>query len=213
MLVTPQGVSQQSDAPPVHRFADREGRFVLSLGTEFFAIETRHYVDIDELVGHLTLGLGLVDELYEPPEINRAGLRFTNELRFPAESLLSDVRSAINPALLGMTASDALGDAVRSVRAVYLLGADDGSSVQILAGLHADAGTTVEPNDALPDDDRDKKNPFYLIDIDAFDDRPASFAVSTAEAQVRHFNDLIRTAFSWAAVEGFRRAELGQVDL
>lgn len=212
VVVTPKGIAQPAEGPPVHRFGDREGRLALALAPNFFSIETRQYLKIDDLVEELTRGLEIIKELYDPPEITRVGLRFINELRLPQDRLEAELQEAVNSQLLGVLTDDSLASLLADGRSVSRFAMPSGPTVQLMNGLHRDGGTTVARMPALPDE-RDLRKPFFLVDIDVYEETPVSFDPAAAGELVRSYNDMVRTVFSWAVPEEYRREKLGQEDL
>ncbi len=209
-LITPQGVQEQAVAAAQHRFDDSEGTFTATLSTDFVALETRGYADIDDFVSRVVALATAVEEHYAPAEIQRVGLRFINELRLPGAHPSTELREAIAPALLGAVGSNELIDAVVGAQQILELAGDD-SRMLVRHGLHRQ-GTTVDllleqtkPNPQL-------SQPFYLMDIDAFAERNVSYSVDGIETILREFNDDVRSFFAWGVCEDYRRNTLGQTD-
>jgi uncharacterized protein (TIGR04255 family) len=152
-----------------------------------------------------------VQEHYAPAEIQRIGLRFINELRLGAGDPTAEMREAISPTLLGATGADELVAAIASAQQILELSGDD-SRMLVRHGLHLQGGTTVDPLGQLQSPDPRQTLPFYLMDIDAFAERPVRYSVDGIEETLREFNDDVRSFFGWAVREEYRRGTLGQID-
>jgi uncharacterized protein (TIGR04255 family) len=211
LLLTPDGVQQQAAAATQHRFDDSDGIFTAILSPEFVALETNQYSDVDDFVGRVIALAQAVAEHYAPGEIQRVGLRFVNELRFAAPDVKTEMRQAITPILLGAAGSEELLDAVAGAQQILEL-AGDGSRMLVRHGLHPDGGTTVNPLILQNQPRPELAQPFYLLDIDSYDERPVRYSVEGIEAALRGFNDDIRSFFAWSVREEYRRTKLGQVD-
>src|ERR1039458_2183983 len=166
-LITPQGVVQQDTGAQNYRFIDQEHGVMLVLGTDFVAIETRSYVEIEDIVTRMTEAVELTARLYQPPQRSRVGLRFTNEFRFESTDLSSRVRAAFTPAILGPAGTDELASATEGTQSVLRLRSSAGNLLQVLHGLNPQGGTTVPPIAAWPVPSIPQE-PFYLLDLDAY---------------------------------------------
>lgn len=210
LLITPQGVTQQDTGAKNYRFIDRQSGVMLVLGTDFVAIETRDYAEIDDVAGRIREAVAIVSRLYEPATRLRLGLRFTNEFRFDSADLATQVRDAFNPLLLGPTGTHELAAAIEQTQSVVRFRLADGAALQMIHGLNPQGGTTVPPiPGAAPSPG--KQNPFYLLDFDAFSEQPVSLNSDAVAEQVLDFNDQIRTLFSWATKADYRRTVLGEI--
>ena len=207
LLITPDGVSQQPQQQPIYRFTGAEDEVMLVLGTNFVAIEARRYTRIEELEERITEGVSLVGELYEPPQINRVGLRFINEFRFAAGDLPEALVGAFNPSLLGLAAAPELRGSIAESHAATRFSSDIGSLL-VQHGLKPE-GTTVMPVPGTKPPST-AADPFYLLDVDAFTDQSFRFDVDVVRDRIREFNDRGRAFFAWAVTEDYRRRVLGE---
>lgn len=211
MLITPEGVQQQAAGAAQHRFDDSDAVFTAILSSEFVALETNQYSDIDDFVGRVVALAKAVEEHYAPGEIQRVGLRFINELRLTAPDPKIEMREAITPTLLGAPGSDELIEPIAGAQQVLELAGDD-SRMLVRHGLHPQGGTTVDQLLMQKQPSTELSQPFYLLDIDAYTDRDVRYSVVGIEATLREFNDDIRSLFAWAVDEDYRRAKLEQKD-
>jgi uncharacterized protein (TIGR04255 family) len=213
-VISPQGVQVQESGPPLHRFHGANG-FSATLGTDFVALETESYGDFDEFAERVANLAIVVAELFEPPEMPRTGLRFINELRLSSQTALADARAIINPSLLGPLAEPLLDGALGSSEQVLNLVSTSGTMI-VRHGLRLEGGTTVVPSGPPTPEtshDPDLVRPFYLLDLDSFDETTVSFDPDVARERVLAFNDDNRSFFAWAVAERYRREELGQEDM
>jgi uncharacterized protein (TIGR04255 family) len=211
IVVTPAGVAQQPGGGALYRFQDTTGAFTAVLSTDFIALETSGYVDIDDFASRVTSLSAVVAEHYAPAEIQRVGLRFINELRLGSTDPKAEMLAAIAPALLGPIGTAELAPATVSMQQVFSL---QGEAMNALVrhGLNPEGGTTI---DLAPGQvpGADYAEPFYLLDIDVFADSPTPFSVEGIDARVRDFNENGRAVFAWAVREEYRRNKLGQVEV
>jgi uncharacterized protein (TIGR04255 family) len=212
LVVTPEGVQQQAAAAAQHRFDDSEGIFTAILSPDFVALETNQYTDVDDFVGRVVALAEAVAEHYEPDEIQRVGLRFINELRLTAPDPKDEMREAITPALLGAVGSDELVEVVAGAQQILELVGDD-NRMLVRHGLHPQGGTTVDQPVLQNQPRPEQAQPFYLLDIDAYNERSIRYSVEGIEATLREFNEDVRSFFAWGVDEGYRRTKLGQKDL
>jgi uncharacterized protein (TIGR04255 family) len=207
LIVTPNGVMQQENPDPVHRFRDTEGVYTALLSTSFVALETRRYRGIDEFAPRLVELAQAVNTHYGPAEMTRIGLRFVNEIRLPGISPGDAWARALTPAMLGPLATEELKDAVSATQQVIELHTD--SNRILVRHGYLPQGTTVDlsPGEEPP---RDQNQPFYLLDIDAYAEENMPYSTETISARLTDFNDQIRGLFAWAVPEEFRNKDLGQ---
>jgi uncharacterized protein (TIGR04255 family) len=210
VLLTPAGIQQQTAEDAQHRFEDSDGKFRVVLTPDFIALETTDYSDIDDFAERITALAAAVQEHYAPAEIQRVGLRFINELRFTAADPKVEMIDAIEPALLGAAGAPELADVVQGAQQVLELHGDD-RRMLVRHGLQP-GGTTVDPMTALAagTPPAELNQPFYLLDIDVFAERNVRYSQEAVEADVREFNDDIRSFFAWGVREDYRHTRLGQ---
>jgi uncharacterized protein (TIGR04255 family) len=211
LLLTPNGVQQQSAQEPQHRFDDIDGAFRVVLATEFIALETTRYADIEDFAERVSVLAAAVEEHYAPAEIQRVGLRFINELRLTGADPRSEVIDAVEARLLGAAGSTELRRSLESSQQVLQL-QGDGRRMLVRHGYQP-AGTTVDFTTTLgAEAAANVTHPFYLLDIDVFAEGGLRYSKEAVEAQVRVFNDDIRSFFAWSIKEDYRRIRLGQRD-
>ncbi|MDQ3662239.1 MAG: TIGR04255 family protein [Actinomycetota bacterium] len=209
IVVGPEGMQQQATPDAQHRLEDSEGRYIVTLASDFVALATAKYVDIDDFATRVETLVSAVAEHYQPAEMTRLGLRFINEFRLGATDPKAKMVEILNQGFLGASGAEELGDSLVSSQHLLEL-AGDSAHMMVRHGLNPGGGTTVLD----PAPDTRSEGPFYLLDIDAFFQRdPVPFDVGEIAGTVREFNDQIRSFFAWAVKEQHRREQLGQVDL
>lgn len=211
IVVGPDGVQQQVAHEFQHRFADTDARYTATLASDFVALATARYVDIDDFAERIGVLTSAVAELYAPPEMTRLGLRFINEFRLGTTAPRLRMVEILNQGFLGASGAEELRDSlVASQHVLHLAGED--RVIIARHGLNPQGGTTVveglanEPGGRL-------QEPFYLLDIDVFAESIVPFSVDDIGATMRDFNEQVRSFFAWAVREPYRREHLGQVDL
>jgi uncharacterized protein (TIGR04255 family) len=210
LIITPDGVSRQENPDRLWRFVSGDDGYAIVLTTDFVAVETSKYVDVDDLCSRLRDALALVQEHYAPAKATRVGLRFLNEVRFAQKDLPEMLSEAFNPLLLGSSGAPEFASAVKSSRQVMELTAPE-NLFQVRHGLHPGGGTTVDPSTPSFQGANNPK-PFYLIDMDASVEAETNFSLDGIDEKVRLFNEQMRAFFAWAVKEDFRRDVLGQED-
>jgi uncharacterized protein (TIGR04255 family) len=207
IILTPQGpITQQREAEKLWRFRNKDEGYSITLATNFVALETWRYADINDLCERLREALTLVEENYHPAKTTRVGLRFINEIRFNKNEIPDGVLSAFNPQLLGVLGAKEFAGAADEARAsVELHDGDDHFTVR--HGLERQGGTTVDPSLS---EHQSLDKPFYLLDMDAFSEAEMMFSPDGIDERVRLYNDQVRSFFAWAVKEDFRRDVLGQ---
>lgn len=212
VVLTPDGIQQQTAEDGQHRFEDTGGSFRVILAPDFIALETTTYSDIDDFADRISTLAASVQEHYSPAEVQRLGLRFINELRFTASDPKIEMVDAIEPTLLGAAGAPELADVVRGSQQVLELHGEDRH--MLVRHGYQPSGTTIDLTTALVAGTQpaEPNQPFYLLDIDVFAERNVSYSPEAVESDVREFNDDIRSFFAWGVRENYRRERLGQKD-
>lgn len=210
LLVTPGGMTQQPAPEVQYRFSSTDRNHSVFLSSDFVALESRDYQDIDDFVGRLVPLVATVCETYQPGAMTRLGLRFINEIRLASTDPTGTMIQALTPTLLGAAGDANLTEVLHSVQQLLHLRADADTMV-VRHGLHREGGTTVDPPPNGPPAEPSPQ-PFYLLDLDAFNEEAVPFTADGVEARVRAFNEQIRSFFAWAVREDYRRDVMGQED-
>lgn len=210
LLVTPGGMTQQPGQGVQYRFTSTDRNHSVFLATDFLALESRSYQDIDDFTARLMPLIESVCSEYEPGAMTRLGLRFINEIRLASTDPAATMIQAMAPQLLGAAGEPRLAGVLQSAQQLLHLSADSDTMV-VRHGLHREGGTTVDPPPGGPAPEPPSQ-PFYLLDLDAFREETVPFTTDGVETRVREFNEQIRSFFAWAVNEEYRRGVMGQED-
>ncbi len=193
ITVTPQGVSQ-SPGGNLIRLATVDYSWSIVITNELVSLETRHYSDIDDLSRRFQRVLEQVVKHFKPRLQLRFGLRYINEFRIQQGDNFEGWHKLLNPELFGISGSNILGGTVEQTIAETRTRRDNGTLLLRHGYLQ---GTTVAPIGPRPP----KAGPFYMLDLDYFDETPTPFEVNpTARMQV--YNDVLYSIFRWCIGEG-----------
>lgn len=194
IIITPQGVNQTFGATLL-RFTSIDSHWSVVLAQEFVSLETREYTHISEfstrfanILHQLATHLHLRHQL-------RIGLRYVNEFRHPKGDSYEAWCSLLNPELLNPRANKILGGTVEQTIGEVLTQHDDGNLLVRHGFLK---GTTVTPTAAHPA----KTGPFYLLDLDYYNETPVKFDVEVPIEQIIRYNDFLYRVFRWSIGDG-----------
>ena len=193
IVVTPQGINQVPGTS-VLRFTSIDSHWSVVLSSEFVSLETREYTHFEELKKRFTSVLLHIVAYLHPRHQLRVGLRYVNEFRHPRGDSYETWRHLLNNELLGLGSSSVLSGKVEQTIGEVLTRRDDG---QLLVRHGFLRGTTITPTPTH----LAKNEPFYLLDLDYYDDRPVNFAVDANIEQITSFNDFLYRVFRWAIGE------------
>jgi uncharacterized protein (TIGR04255 family) len=174
------------------RFSDRDGAWSVVLGEGALTLECRKFTKIEDLEQRFKKLLVAAANHLGVEDRSRLGLRFVNEFRAKNAGTLKDWAKLLNPLLIGFSGTPEVVDGtieqsfneIRSKR-------DDGTFV-IRHGLLT--GSTVEPR---PNEPPIERSPFYLLDLDYFDEREQSLDVDQTIQAIKKHNDDIFQFFMW----------------
>lgn len=121
ILGGPAGVSTAADPQRGWNVHSTDGNWTVVLMPEFFALETRGYVDWDDFAARLTTLVGLVDEVLEPSLEQRLGLRLIDRITDPRILTPTAWKGWIDDHLLGPVLHEAFGPAIKSIQQVVQL--------------------------------------------------------------------------------------------
>lgn len=196
MVISPQGISQ-APGNSLLSFSTFDRRWTIDLTDDTVALKTQDYGDIKELTDRFTWILEQVGQHLRPRHQLRFGLRYINELRHPNAKTYEDWRELLNPELLGLAARGVLGGKVEQTIGEVRLDRGDGTFLLRHGFL---SGTTVM---AQPQGTRvPKSGPFYLLDLDYYDEKPHSFDAHAPGKQMSQYNQYLYRVFRWAIGDG-----------
>lgn len=150
------GGAATAPATQYWRFQGSDEGWSVAIARDFVSLETTNYQTFEDFRSRLeevlaaTLAMGVTRR-------EQLGLRYVDEIRHPEARRPADWRTYVNEQLLGMVGGEELGeDVIQAVQEIRLR-EDDG----ILVIRHGYLGVEATNND-----------PFYLLDVDYFDQRP-----------------------------------------
>lgn len=179
-------------------FRDNDDIWRLSLADDALTLETRRYKEFPHLLKRLRTALDALRTQLHPEVTKRIGLRYVNEIR----ETNANWSAVIRPQLLGPLAEPALARYAAHTLQELRLAYPDGHSINVRHG-RLPGGTTVQPREGQ----ESPKDPFYLIDIDAFcqcsDQGPEPLDPKAICARVDSFHTDIYRFFRWAVSDDY----------
>ena len=172
IFVTDQGV-QPVPGEPLLRFTDLDQRWSVVIGKEHLSLEAFQYTGYQEFSERLREIASIAKEAFSIDYQLRCGLRFVNELRFVDCQKYSDFWSLLNHDIVGYNPEDLFDAEAVGLINEATVRRDDGV-LRLRRGFLQ--GTTIRKADNPP-----KQGPFYLIDLDYFDEKPQEFQIDVTE--------------------------------
>jgi len=194
VMLTPQGIVPAAAGAPLLRFSTVDSAWSVVLTNEIVSIETRHYIDIDEMSGRFARIIERIVQYLAPRVQLRFGLRFVNEFRVPHVDTYEQWLDLLRPEVLGIGAVNPFDGAVEQTINELRTRRTDGTLLVRHGFLN---GTTIAPVGQRPS----KSGPFYLLDLDYYDEAPASFDLDVT-ARMHAYNDIIYRGFRWFVGDG-----------
>jgi len=189
------GIQQQQLPNRSFQFTDSEQRWTVTLSANSIALETRHYTDANEFMERLLTVVAAAKESFELSVQERVGLRYINEIRHPEADTPVAWRPLIRSELLGPLADDHI--AYHIVSASQELGIEIPEGRLTLRHGYIPQGSTVgTKHETKPPD-----GPFYLLDLDAFDDKAREVDNEVLDRLFRSYNRTIYSLFRWGISE------------
>lgn len=178
------------------RFSDRDGSWSVILGEGSLTLESRRYTSVDEFLSRFEKLLNAATKHLGVADRTRLGFRFINEFRSSEADKLSDWAALLNPKFIGYGGAELLDGVVERAFHEIQSRRDDGILV-IRHGLLV--GSTVE---ARPPENPAQQGPFYLLDLDYFDNTEGALDVSAVLTKMRTYNESSYQFFRWTIDEG-----------
>lgn len=194
IVITPQGVSQTPGANML-RFTSIDSHWSVVLTSDFVTLETRHYTSFTELSTRFANVLRSIATHFNPRHLLRFGLRYINEFRHPRGDSYEAWTQLLNPDLLGLGAHGVLGGKVEQSIGEVLTRRDDG---HLLVRHGFLKGSTILSSPIYPA----KTGPFYLLDLDYYDETPVKFDVESPIDRMIRYHEIIHSVFRWSIGDG-----------
>ncbi|MGH7755023.1 MAG: TIGR04255 family protein [Vulcanimicrobiaceae bacterium] len=194
VLLTPQGVSQ-SAGPLIYRFSSLDQAWSVTLSADTVSLECRAYSEIRDFAARFCAILEHVRQTLGPRYQLRFGMRYINEFRHPHGTAYEGwVKLDLNPEILALGTRNVLGGTVKQTVSEFQINRSDGSLVVRHGFLD---GTTVAPSVGR----KAKSGPFYLLDLDYFDERARDFDARPLDRMIL-YNEFLYRVFRWCVGDG-----------
>jgi uncharacterized protein (TIGR04255 family) len=191
--LTPQGM-QQKQGDTLWRLSTRDKSWSVVVAETALTLEVSQYLSIGEFLPRLERALEAAKTYLDVSERSRLGLRYVNELRHPDAQTLDGWAKLLRPEFVGFEASDLLEGRVEQSIQHMRVARPDGT----LAIRH---GLLNSSSSQVGEDQSSAGDPFYLIDLDYYDDTECELDVVETIDQVRHYNDTLYRFFRWTLSE------------
>jgi uncharacterized protein (TIGR04255 family) len=179
----PAGVEQQQSRPEsVWVLSSPSEQFRAVVSASSVAVECDRYSHWPDFRNALTEILGAVQNVAAPARCQRLGMRYINELRDPR------LESEDPSAMLDVLAEELVAVAVAVDRPV--LGSLSELRVREPFGMLAVRHGLIEPGR-------------YLLDLDCYDEQPATFDVGALMSSAERFHARIESFFVWALARDY----------
>jgi uncharacterized protein (TIGR04255 family) len=184
----PEGVKPDRGARLL-RLTSLDGFWSVVLSSDFVALESRRYADIESFILRIASVWREVARIFDPQYQTRVGLRFINEFRVPDGDTYSRWRELLNPKVVGFDAAAIFAGSVTHTIAETLVQRPDGQLVVRRGFLR---GTTVPPLSGTSVE----TGPFYLLDIDYYDVTHGAFEPAPGD-HLREYDEFLYRIFRW----------------
>jgi uncharacterized protein (TIGR04255 family) len=178
----------------IWRFSDRSRSWRVSLTTGFVALETNTYHNRQDFLDRLEVILNAVEEVFNPQEALRVGLRFIDRMIGP---VVEDTEHYMRSEVAGVWTGP-LGKGAQHLLTETLLQSDEGF-IQLRWGF-LPANSTFDPNSLEPTAERS-----WIMDFDMFTMEQQPFISQELIATTRSFAERIYTVFRWMVTDDFLR--------
>lgn len=166
------------------RFATDDEAYILSLADGAIGLEARKYTNFQDFEPHLNLAIEALNEVYEPKEFTRVGLRYINEIvRIKPHSGELDWSEWVNPDLMtSVVVKRQMGDALSAAVNVLVIDEHNARTTfryGLAKGLAGD-----KPAEAL------------TLDFDRYTDKPVN--IPAVGDLLRSYNISLFNLFRWS---------------
>jgi uncharacterized protein (TIGR04255 family) len=190
------GVEQSPGSSQLWRFSTPDRNWSVVVGQDAVTLEVRSYVKIEHFCDKLLRILGAIKQHIRPTYQLRLGLRYINEFRHEGAATMETWKELLNPDMLGLSAlyAESVDHSYHEIRARF----DDAVLVIRHGLLH---GSIAPVPGTSPGN-----NPYYLLDMDYFDETPVPWDSNRVIGQVREWNEVMYRLFRWAMSERLFKA-------
>lgn len=201
-LTLGQGQGRVQGRPASRRwvFTDASGAWKTVLAEDSIVLETRKYDSFDDFLARLTIVLTALEKSIRPTVVTRLGLRYINEIREPDVNW----KEIINPLVVGPAGESGFSGKAEALEFLchFNFRYPGRKGCNLVCGLLPQGTVVANP---LPTTRLDQ--PFFLLDIDAFEEYEmgGSPGVDTASicTQVARFHETIYSVFRWSVSDSY----------
>jgi uncharacterized protein (TIGR04255 family) len=180
-------------------FEDTVGHWKVTVAPEFVALETDAYESRSDFVDRWRVVLDALAKVRRPPKVTRIGIRYTDRISDP-----QGLNELVNPALMGFLPELLNPNDLENQILQSLIKAPDGTSRVQVRSLCLPPNVLFDPT--IPA----VATPSWVLDIDAFNERPGSFDEGALTDRTRTLAEHAYQVFYWAVTEQFRGKFEGQ---
>jgi uncharacterized protein (TIGR04255 family) len=190
------GIEQTEGTNLLWRFSTPDRKWSVIVGQDAVTLEVRSYVKIEHFCEKLSRILGAIKKHIRPTYQLRQGLRYINEFRYENADTMETWKDLLNADLLGLSGLYAknINHSYHDIRAQF-----DNEALVIRHGLLR--GSAVPPLGTSPGND-----PYYLLDMDYFDETPMPWDSGKVIDKMREWNDIMYRLFRWSMSERLSEA-------
>lgn len=176
------------------RFSSKDSQWAVIINEAALTLEARNYRLSNDFIDRFQHLLEAAQEILDITDCLRLGLRYINEVRYPAAETLGDWQELLNPKLVGFDAAQLLSGQVNHTLQEIQVSRPDGIFA-IRHGLLS--GVAVPP--------LSKEEPiggrFYLLDLDYYDTNEYDLDIPDILKKMRNYNEMISRFFRWTLSE------------
>lgn len=168
--------------PRVYRFKSSDGRTIVSLALNFYALSTTSYTHWADFLDLFLLLHEAAREVYNPPYATRLGLRYVNRFTFENTGLdnVEALLEILRPELTILVKQDCWDEPMEMLNQL-ILGGEGGERLALRIGFMGG------------------ENPAFTLDLDHYVE--GNISLETVPALCQRYHDVIHSAFRWCIRE------------
>lgn len=194
-VVGPQEVAPMQ-SQMVWRFNDVDGKWRVSLASNFIALETTAYASRSDFLDRLQVALTGLNEHIGPKIVDRLGLRYIDRV---IGQDVDDITKLVRPEVIGVLATPLAADAQQALSESLFAVPDTKAQLRARWG-RVPPNRTVDPAAIEP-----VATPSWILDLDMFSVESRLFDTEGLVAEARTYAERIYALFRWAVTDEFLR--------
>lgn len=194
MVLGPNGLVETQAPTTIWRFEDISGDWRASLAPSFVALETTRYSSRADFLQHFERLLQATRDHVDPQVVDRLGIRYIDRIPWSGPEDFGRLVSADVAGPLLWPVGDMIKQAI--AQNIFVL-PEDAGELMVRWGL-VPANSTIDPSAVEPSD-----SPTWILDLDAYMNRPQPFSVEPLVERTRFFAERAYTFFRWMVTEEF----------